>query len=156
MFREIIDHIARLSRGVDQQNSHFMMLGSKGVGKKSIAEFSCYLLDLTFETSSILRNETAYLNTLVKVTMGEQVCILITEEDLRDVEVMFLIKSIVCQSIQPLSFSKEQLDLLSGEINSESGWKSQDSLRLFFEKAYGGLHLVFSLAPSEWVKNLLR
>lgn len=47
MFREIIDHITRLSRGIDTQNGHFMMIGNKGVGKASIAKFACYLLGIT-------------------------------------------------------------------------------------------------------------
>jgi Holliday junction resolvasome RuvABC ATP-dependent DNA helicase subunit len=35
-----------MSRGIDMQNGHFMMIGNRGVGKASIAKFTCYLLGI--------------------------------------------------------------------------------------------------------------
>lgn len=66
MFRDIIDHITRMSRGVDMQNGHFMMIGNRGIGKTSIAKFTCHLLGMTMQNGELLKNQDNYINCLLK------------------------------------------------------------------------------------------
>lgn len=77
MFREIIDHVTRMSRGVDMEGGHFMMIGNRGVGKMSIAKFSCHLLKLDILNSECFRDEDSFVNCLIKAAQGKHTCILI-------------------------------------------------------------------------------
>lgn len=145
MFREIIDHITRMSRGVDMEGGHFMMIGNEGVGKMSIAKFACYLFRMNITDSSCFRDEESFVNCLIEAAQGKHTCILINERDLKDEKILFLVKNIICRTIQAVDLTKEQLEMITNENYVEMNSRTQESIKDFFEKSHNYLHLVFCL-----------
>lgn len=66
-----------MSRGIDIDGGHFMMIGNRGVGKMSIAKFACYLFKMNMLNSECFKDEESFVNCLIRAAQGIHTCILI-------------------------------------------------------------------------------
>lgn len=172
LFRYAIDHISRVSRILQQENGHALLIGIGGSGRSSCAKLATYMIEYVLYNIEIT---TTYefsewredvKNLLLRVGCdGKPTCFLFGDHQIKDELFVEDINMILNTSDVPNLYDTEEkaeiLDKMSTIMHAIGGRKIEVTpmilYNLFLERIKKCLHLILTMSPiGDKFRNRLR
>eukprot|EP01116_Phalansterium_solitarium_P024803 TRINITY_DN91_c0_g1_i2.p1 TRINITY_DN91_c0_g1~~TRINITY_DN91_c0_g1_i2.p1 ORF type:complete len:4088 (+),score=2028.04 TRINITY_DN91_c0_g1_i2:171-12434(+) len=157
LFNDILDHICRVDRVLNQKGGSILMVGKAGVGRRSALELAAHMLNIPLFTPAVSRNYAeknfrADLKTILQHAGVEGTPQILLLEDHQFVKPEFieLMNSLLSSGEVPGLYTPEELEPLLQPLKdelSEQGFFGTP-FQFFVERVKQNLHVVISMDPN--------
>lgn len=150
LFKELVEHIVHLVRGLGVKQGHFLLVGPRASGKRSIVQLACFVAKVSCELE--LEGAQRLLKCFMQCIEGNESCLYINDSSLLNPEQLHQVNCILNQTLCPFESSNEMNEKMAG-LPSES--PNQSISERLLQAVYQKLHVVVAASPSPFLRDLL-
>lgn len=161
MFNFAIEHLARISRIINQSGGHALLVGVGGSGRQSLTRLAVYMSDFSLFEIDLKKGYSkadwhADLQTLLKKTggLGEPTIFLLTDSHIKEKSFLEDINTLLNTGEVPNLFANEDkvevIELVRGAAKSEANINDNSISQLFnyfVARCKKNLHIVLCFSP---------
>eukprot|EP00327_Prymnesium_parvum_P015469 CAMPEP_0113281722 /NCGR_PEP_ID=MMETSP0008_2-20120614/28451_1 /TAXON_ID=97485 /ORGANISM="Prymnesium parvum" /LENGTH=3313 /DNA_ID=CAMNT_0000132155 /DNA_START=19 /DNA_END=9960 /DNA_ORIENTATION=- /assembly_acc=CAM_ASM_000153 len=158
VFPEVLHNIVHIERVLSQPGGHLLLVGSSGVGRRSLLSLVSYMHGVEVFTPNMTRDYSlktfrAELKQLLpKAGVQGIPCVLLLEDhQLRDEALIECVNSLLSAGELPGLFEQQELDTLLAPLKEEmgnAGFKHRTIFDFFVSRVQTYLHVVLSMDPN--------
>ena len=157
LFEDAVETLLRITRVLSQPRGYLLLLGASGVGKTSLTRFATFIskCELREVAKPSLDSFVDLLKEIVQSAgiSGKMTCLLLTQRQISNEDIMDLVNSLMCCGEIPRLFSAEEMDKIISEMRPIVAVLKRDESRgsmyaTFLERVHQNLKIVFSARPA--------
>jgi dynein heavy chain, axonemal len=161
LFKDALVHTAKICRILQLDRGHALLLGVGGSGKQSVAKLSAFisgskLLQMQSSPAYGVLNFLDDIKSLFRSAgvMGENTCLLMTENDLKTDSFLSIVSSLLSISDVPSLFQKDEIEVLLTDLRvvlTQRKVPFDDSsagiMKLFRDRVVKYFHIIVTFSP---------
>jgi dynein heavy chain len=160
LFKDAIEHVLRISRGITAPNGHMLLVGLGRSGKQSLVRLAADLVDFSVFQITLANNYgiNEFNTDLIKVFIQsggkkQRTVFLLTDSQVTDERFLIPISDFLSTGVLPDIFQPEDKELVYGAVKGDMKvqgiqFTNDDAMKFFTDRVRQYLRIVFCQSPS--------
>ncbi|KAH0788142.1 Dynein heavy chain family protein [Histomonas meleagridis] len=160
LFKDAIEHILRISRGITSPRGNMLLVGLGGSGKQSLVKLASYLCNYNVFQINLTNNYgiNEFNTDLVKLFTNaggkkQNTVFLLTDTQIIDEQFLIPISDFLSTGVLPDIFTQEDKEIIYSQIKGDMSvlrisFTPEEAWKFFTERVHKHLRIVFCQSPS--------